>query len=318
MAFVGPNVRGAVPHWQNKRAVHDDEFEPADDYTIDYGDGDKDNRDAEADGAMHNFDAWIEYEMNKYMLDKARRYNYSPAEIKKLKTGVLTFIRHRRSVVDTDPAYLFLVHVAGTTGAHVNTLISNIESEFAYHRTGNEVRLSLEHQTQLNARHRFRTMIKAHGEALVQNISSELLAEQLVSMLGDLEISGVLRYTPQVRQGRDKVLVDLSMKRGGGAVTKGPDLGFMRMIKNTRTRIKLAELVGYQMLLFDQLAPRRAFKTADYARIGAKRDAAWVALMVILGIAGGPRYSGSLKRDRTPDASSFLRAGANFVHEAHW
>ena len=197
--------------------------------------------------------------------------------------------------------------MAGTTGMQVNSLIGNRD------RSDEAVeRLLLDPDKLETERQKVRAAIKKHAEMVAKNHTTALNADVLIGMLEDLEISGVLRFTPAVAQARDKVLVDLSMKRGGGAVTMGDDMGFRQMVKNTRTRVKLAELVGYQMLLFDQLAPRRAFKTVDYVRIRANHDAAWVALVVLLGMSASRRRGCSHRLDRTPDASNFLQAGGNF------
>jgi hypothetical protein len=295
----------------------DDTYDPPDDYTIEY-----EHLVPPGDDTMHNIDAWIEYELTKYMLNHAREYNLSQDDVQTFKQHVLNFVRRRRRCIDTNDEYRFLVHVAGTTGARVNSLIGNRD------RSDDSIeRLLLDPEKLETERQKVRAAITKHAEMVAKNQTTALNADILVAMLEDLEISGVLRFTPEVVQARDKVLVDLSLKRGGDEVTKGRDMGFREIVRGTKTRVKLAELVGYQMLLFDQLAPRRAFKTADYGRISAKHDAAWVALMVLLGISAtrshrcndrlGHRLGHRL--DRTPGASNFLSAGAIFrTPDASW
>jgi len=281
----------------------DEQYEPPDDYTIDYEDAES----TASAAVQHNIEAWVDYELTKYMLDHAREYNLAPAQVGAFKTHVLKFIRTRRRHIDQDDGYRFLVHVAGTTGVQVNSLIGNRD------RSDDAVeRLLLDPDKLETERQKVRAAIKKHAEMVAKNHTTALNADVLIGMLEDLEISGVLRFTPAVAQARDKVLVDLSLKRGGEEATRGDDMGFGRMVKTTRTRVKLAELVGYQMLLFDQLAPRRAFKTVDYVRIRANHGAAWVSLMVLLGMAASRGGGRSHRLDRTPDASTFLRAGGNF------
>jgi hypothetical protein len=258
---------------------------------------------------LRNIDDWMHYELSKYMLRHARDYNFSPTQTQKFKEYVLNFVRKRRSIIYANPRFQFVQHVAGTVNRPVNHFISNLAQQDAW---VDIQALELDDAadggsvlTQLRQR------LRTHAEEVANSRSDALDPDDLVSLLEDLEISGVLRYTPQLAQARDKVLVDLSLKQGGDRWTNGEDMGFMKLIKEKKVLVKLAELVGYQVLLFDQLAPRRAYKEIDYGRIGSKRDAAWTALMVLLGMLGrGSGFTG--RKDMRGFATGFLSVGANF------
>ena len=270
---------------------------------------------------MKNIDDWIHYELSVYMLKHARAYNFSPEETKRFQEHVLKFVRRRRSIMYHAPRYVFLVHVAGTVNRPVNHFIDNlakqdkwadIEAVTIDRGDGNTTTTTKKQPTGEDETLRnLRARLKTHAENVAQQKGSALDPDDLIRALEDLEISGVLRYTPQLAQARDKVLVDLSGKRDGARLTQGKDMGFHTLIEDKRVLVKLAELVGYQVLMFDQLAPRRAYKEIDYARISSKHNAAWTALLVLLGQVGArSRFTG--RRDMRGFATGFLDAGVNF------
>ena len=240
---------------------------------------------------MYNCQEFLKLEQEKVLLDHAKDYHLSLQEINDLQNDLLQKILGRREHILNDPLYLFLQHVAGTMGnTHVEDLYVTDEGSRA-----ERIRVLNDQLKQSKKQPGFgraaedpalerHDNIRRHAKAeLDRTAPVSITTPTLLGMVRDVNISGRIMMKPNVFQATQKLMTELSQKRGCRELGK---MQFMDVLQRYKDEPRLATIVGeitaYNIMIAHQLDPRRDYKVIDYNRVMRNADDAWTRLVLLL------------------------------------
>ena len=221
----------------------------------------------EEDGASaisKNINAFVDLELRKYINDHA--YELDLDDPDKFREDMVKTFLSRRKLIENDPIYRFVQHVAGTLGDRIDTLY--------YHDEDTQT------EEMMNS---FKKYTKEVAEGRATSVTSEMLTK----MFDNPEISGRVRMKPVLIQAKDRVMLALGEKRGCDHLEDK----FHDLIENPKLMVRIAELVGYEIMKNRQLDPSRTYKTVDYRRVRENYTNAFVTLLAALKKTGKIRVS---------------------------
>ena len=254
----------------------------------------------DAQWMMYNCREYLNLEQEKVLLDHAEEYHLSLDDINRLQNDLLRKILGRREHILNDPLYLFLQHVAGTMGnTHVEDLYVTDEGSRAERiqvlyeqliersRIGTSSARALQYRLNYNREDTAlerQDNIRRHAKAeLDQTAPVPLTTPTLLAMVRDINISGRIMMKPNVFQATQKLMTELSQKRGCNALGK---MHFMDLLLQYKDEPRLATIMGeitaYNIMVAHQLDPRRDYKVIDYNRVMRNADDAWTRLVLLL------------------------------------
>lgn len=221
----------------------------------------------EEDGASaisKNINAFIDLELRKYINNHAYELDLDDPDA--FREQIVKTFLSRRKLIENDPIYRFVQHVAGTLGDHMETLY--------YHDEDTQT------EELMNSFKKYATEV-AEGRA------TSVTSDMLEKMFDNPEISGRVRMKPVLIQAKDRVLLAIGEKRG----CEHLEDKFHDLIEDPKLMVRLAELVGYEIMKNRQLDPSRTYKTVDYSRVQQNYANAFITLLAALKKKGLVRVS---------------------------
>ena len=221
-----------------------------------------------------NLENFLNIELDKYIANHQQAFGLTDEELVALHKRIVESVFERKRRLAAVPMYQFISIVSGYLG------YDGPKNLLWHDRMRHDMDVV--------------ELADMYVKDVAENGSSGApSSEMYMKFIDTTSVSGLILPTAPLTSAVSAVMSELRSKRGCGNMQD-----YDKIIEHPTLRAHLAELTGYQMMLFRQVNPKRDHKVIEYSRIQTLMDTTWTKFYMSLKQYGG-KYGFSYIPPRT-------------------